>query len=390
MIATLALATTLASTPPALTAENLEARVELAWQEAEKIDPKHQKDIENDIELGKGVSEDIEKEKLLSSNEAMVARLQRIGGIVAKIANETHAKTLWGDKRFSKFDYKFNVIKGDDVNAFSLPGGFIYAHEGLMTYVESDDELAGVMAHEIAHAAQRHVATIQRQREKQMIWEIPVMIAAILGGGGKGATGLLIGAQVVGLEKYTGWGRDAERAADHAGFEYILKTDYNPTGLLTLVERLARDDRNRPKNIWTIFQTHPPSQKRAADIATWMREKRVPIERSAVTKSFSVQLKKQNDGTIEAWFDGKKLHTFRGETAQERAEIAEKRLNVFFDSTPSLIDVQARDNKIVGKGKTLFQITLDDGDEPTMLAQSAVKGIQNAVFGLNYSIWKPY
>src|SRR5579885_1407819 len=112
------------------------------------IDPKHQKEIDADKKEGAQYVIDVEKHEKLSTNEDMQNRVKRIGAVMAAIANKTHLIALWGDKRFSKFDYDFKVLQGkDNVNAFSLPGGHIYVYEGLINFVQSDDELAAVIGH---------------------------------------------------------------------------------------------------------------------------------------------------------------------------------------------------------------------------------------------------
>jgi len=153
-----------------------------AQKNAQADEAKHQRDIDNDIKLGKDYSADVDKETKPSEDKAIVERVQRIGNELAEIANATPITALWGDKRMSKFPYVFKVIQGKDVNAFSLPGGTIYVYEGLVKYVESDDELAGVLSHEISHASLRHVATLQREQSKLSIIQLPLLLLTLLSG----------------------------------------------------------------------------------------------------------------------------------------------------------------------------------------------------------------
>ncbi len=118
--------------------------------------------------------------------------MRLIGGELAAIANASKVRTTWGDKRLNPFEYTFKVVE-EDVNAFSLPGGYIYIYEGLVKYAESDDELAGVLAHEIAHASMRHVATMQREAGKLSAMQNPLILAAILIGGAKGGDAMMVG-----------------------------------------------------------------------------------------------------------------------------------------------------------------------------------------------------
>ncbi|HTQ09241.1 MAG TPA: M48 family metalloprotease, partial [Fimbriimonadaceae bacterium] len=137
-----------------------------AQTQLSKEEIQHQKDLENDIAVGKKACVEIEKVEKLSDNKEYQDRVSRIGQQLAAIARTTPVEVYWGDKRLNKFDYTFKVLKGDDVNAFTLPGGFVYVYEGLIKYVQSDDELAAVLAHEICHAEQRHYAQLVKEQSK--------------------------------------------------------------------------------------------------------------------------------------------------------------------------------------------------------------------------------
>src|SRR5207248_3056953 len=133
----------------------------------------------------------------------------------------------------------FKVLEGDDINAFSLPGGRIYVYEGLMKFVESDDELAGILAHETSHAAFRHVATMEHKENKLVMAQIPLIIAAILAH----SPGVMAVGQGYTQSTTSGWSIEAEKAADFGGFQFMLKSNYNPVAMLTFMERLARKHR---------------------------------------------------------------------------------------------------------------------------------------------------
>src|SRR5690348_11954365 len=91
--------------------------VTLAWQQSDslQVDPKHQKEIDGDVELGKKVSAEVDKAEKLSDNKEYNERIQRIGSEIASIANATRAKVSWGDKQFTPLNYTFKVIQGTDV-----------------------------------------------------------------------------------------------------------------------------------------------------------------------------------------------------------------------------------------------------------------------------------
>lgn len=359
-----------------------------------KQEQQHQADIERDIEIGKKATVEVEKEYKLSKNKEYIERVQRVGGQIAAIARTLRVETLWGDDRLNTFNYEFKVLEGDDVNAFSLPGGFIYVYEGFMKYIESDDELAGVMAHEVSHASMRHLATLEKESQKLQTVSLPLLLVAILGGGSAGSDALVLN-QLIGLAVGSGWSVKAEQAADYGGFQYMLHSQYNPVGLLTFIERLARDERSQPARLvdWGIFRTHPPSRERAEALMGWLRDHNIPIRRSQVTTTFSTKVVPSDTGAgVDVQFGGKSLFTFGGDSALQRADAASASLNAFFDNVPELFEVRGTpDGTIQGKGKFLFRVTAEDaalaGESVSQLVDDTEQRIKRALYMISFRIW---
>jgi len=353
----------------------------------------HAEELSRDAEIGKRYAAEVEKEFKVSKNAQYQERVRRIGQELAEIANSIQPRVRWGDPRKNTFQYTFKVLEGKDVNAFSLPGGYIYVYEGLIEYAESDDELAGVLAHEIAHAAFRHLATLQKEQSKLQAITLPMILVAIFSGGQASGDVLMLG-QLVGLAAGSGWSQQAEEAADDGGLQYMLRSRYNPVGMLTFMERLAVDERNRPKIDWGIYRTHPPSRDRAIELANQIRAAGIPIERSKVTTTFRAiaQPSPKNEGVLEVRFNAARLVSFAGPDAPERAARACERLNVFFDKVPELFQVAARDDgRVVGLGKELFRITPEDaaatGQTVPEAALAAAQAIKRSLYFLSYRIW---
>jgi len=367
------------------------APTQAAPSQAAQDDAKHKQDIQNDIEAGKKYAEQADKELKVSQDAEANARLQRIGADIAAIANANPITALWGDKRFSAFPYSFKLVEGKDVNAFSLPGGYIYVYEGLIKYCESDDELAGVLAHEVAHASLRHVATLQREQSKLNAIQLPLILIAILASSNQ-AGNVIQGVGVLGTAIGSGWSVKAEEAADYGGFQYMLKSKYNPTGMLTLMERLARDEKNQPTIDWGIYQTHPPSRERADSLSHDMAEANVPIERSKVTTSFRATVKPGEDHSVDILFGKKKLVSFGGSDALQRADDTVVRLNSFFDDVPDLFEIgTGEDGAILGRRRPLIKLTADDAAVAKMtvedLKKETVRNLRVALYGLAYRVW---
>lgn len=371
---------------------SVEHLVAEAWQEAQetKIDAVRQKDLDRDTALGKEYSKEIDKELKPSEDEALIKRVKRIGDEMAAIANSYQADVTWGDKRPSKFNYEFKVVKGEDVNAFSLPGGTIYVYEGLAKYVESDDELAGVMGHEVSHAAFRHVWALQRQSEKLSLATMAAMLVAVLTKSVDSANiarGVQYGAQSIA----SGWSQDAERSSDYGGLQFMMRSKYDPTGCVTFMERLARDERARRSIDWGIFRTHPPSKERVQNLLAQMEKFKLPVKRSAVATSFKTIVKPGEDGVVEAWFNGKRLYTFAGTNALARADAAAKKLDNFFDLVPQMIEVSAGSGSVLYNNKTLLVIDQADAASQKVsvqeLADQTAKSIKGSLFSLAYRVW---
>jgi len=373
-----------------------DAYVEWAWQDAQPsiaaaqpADAGQQRDIESDKNLGKKYSEEIDKELKLSEDKVMIERVQRIGGELALIANETLTPVIWGDKRLNRFEYTFKVVNEKDVNAFSLPGGTIYVYEGLVKYIESDSELAGVLAHEIAHAALRHVAALQREQSKISAVQIPLIIAAVLTGKGGEA---LMATQLTTQAISSGWSVKAEQAADLSGFTYMVRSKYNPVGMLTMMERLAKDERAAPVVDWGIYRTHPPGRQRADALTEYLRTANIPLRRSEVTTSFRTSVSAADNGRVTVSFGNRAIVSFAGEEALKRADEAALRLNTFFDEDPELFQVGiGEDGTVVGLRRPLFQLTPGDAEAAKVpfdeLKRTTVGGIRTVLYGLSYRVW---
>lgn len=352
-------------------------------------DARHQADINRDAELGKKYSAEVDKQTKPSEDKEMIERVERIGNEFAKIANENAVVVTWGDKRLSPFTYRFRVINDETVNAFSLPGGYIYVHEGLVKFAESDDELAGVMAHEVAHAALRHVATLQRESNKLSLITLPAILVAIFGGGGSAGDLANLGV-LVGTAVQSGWSVDAEKAADYAGFQYMLKSKYNPVGMLTFMERLGKKDPVKEAIDWGIYRTHPPSRDRSEAIKGNLARYGVSLRRSLVSPSYRVQLS-EKAGQVEMSYQKKLLYTFSGKDAMARAERSAQAVNSFFDLEPALFDLDVAGNSVMGRRRPLIEVTLQEAldakTNPEQLARQTKERLRQSVYTLNMKLW---
>ena len=359
-----------------------------ADEKAEKAKKQHEKDVQDDIKMGEEYAKEVDKELKPSENKEFIEKVAKIGKELGDIANEENPEVSWGDPRHSVFPYKFKVVKGDDVNAFSIPGGNLYVYEGLINFAESDDELAGVLAHEVAHAAFRHVAWMRKSSSKLDLLQIPLLIISIMAAGGD--AGAVAQAGLYGTQAAkSGWSQKAETSADYGALQYMVKSHYNPVGVLTLMERLAYKERANAQIEWGIFRTHPPSPERANFILKKLVELNIPVRRSQVTKSLSASTKIGPDG-IDLWFGTIRLYTFRGENAIERSELAEERVNRFLDGVPALYELSRDVYRLKGNNRELFEVKQDDllvDEDLDTIFKATQSRIQSVMFDLSTRLW---
>jgi beta-barrel assembly-enhancing protease len=357
---------------------------------APPADPGLARDIEKDKELGAKVHEEIKKQVKFDETEEANGRVQRIGAELAAIANQTHVTALWGDKRFVRLDYQFFVVQDKEVNAFSVPGGYIYIYTGLLDFCESDDELAGVIGHEIAHASLRHVAEMEKRQSTINLATLPIMLMAIFSNSAD-AGNALIGIQALGMALSSGWSVEAETASDYAGLQYIEKSNYKPAGLLTFMERLGYQDRLAPMQNLGILRTHPPTPERIAFLRRELQRNNIPIRRSEVTTSLRATIQNSDDGGLTLYFGKFPIHSFRGADAIPRADAAEEALNRFFDAEPLLMDYEMDgDGNVYGFNRRLFAVLTDDleAQEMTLEEMRATvrDNMRRALFDFNYRV----
>lgn len=182
--------------------------------------------------------------------------------------------------------YHAKILDTKEVNALSLPGGFIYVTKGLLDSVESDDELAGVLAHEMGHNAHRHsLQQLDRQSKMEPAVLAAVLAGVLLGGRSDGINGvdagqLLMLGQALMINALNGYGQKAELEADHSAVEYMIKSKrYNPVAMLQFMEGLKHREGHEPQEEPYIFRTHPPTPLRVEKIEEQLEAEHVPIVR---------------------------------------------------------------------------------------------------------------
>ena len=332
-------------------------------------------DFQEEIKIGKEAADEVAKESKFIDDPAMVARVETIGSAIAKVAVEKEVAATYGKSTLAKFDYSFKIIDDKDVNAFSLPGGYVYVNKGLLDYVQSDDELAGVIAHEIVHASHHHAMQLIKAQQKQMFgMAAAIIFGAALGGGGRELGNLAYAVNLIAIAKMSSYGQKAEFDADRTAVAYLVDTKYNPVGMLTFMERLARDEIRKPETNYGIFATHPQSNLRAREIISEIDKRGIPINRRMVTKYMRVEVKPIDESkAVSIWVSDTeivRLADSGGERAAARAErVADMLGNLL------LAGARLQDIKVGGGGQyvvVMGKVLLAPTDEDAALAGKSV------------------
>lgn len=209
--------------------------------------------VSQDVQVGQQAARDAERRMRLVHDRAVNAYVNAVGQRLA-----AHAPG-------PRFRYQFKVVDASDINAFALPGGYIYVNRGLLRAVRSEAELAGVMAHEIAHVAERHGT---EQATKAYGAQAGLGLLGRLIAGRDRRVGLperIAGA--VGLQAaFMKFSRDNEHEADRVGVQIMSRAGYDPRAMADFFDLLQAQRRRNPGAVARFFSSHPAPVNRSANI----------------------------------------------------------------------------------------------------------------------------
>lgn len=349
--------------------------------------PKPEEDPE--VRMGREAAQEIERTLRLVTDPVLVERVNRIGQEIAAVANASEIAITWGINKKSQFTYTFKVVDDKDVNAFSLPGGFIYVNKGLLDYVQSDHELAAVLAHEIAHAAHHHLLRLGQENEKiNRRVTLPTLLVMVLSGApARDLSNVMMGVQLYQIAKLNGYTQEAEMDADRAAILYLMQTKYNPVGMLTFMERLARDESRRPERQLGIFRTHPPSRERAQAMLNLFGELNIPVNRRAVARILPVELREknvQNHNLTEVYLDSVPVFApadSNGRSSAERARQIGERLDSLLNDGIQMYDIRLSSDKrtVVARNNPILTIEPEDAALYGKSMQELAEQVSNAI-----------
>lgn len=344
----------------------------------------------NEIKMGDEAAVEVAKEYKLSSNAADLKRIREMGEKIAAVANSKEISALYGSSRVTPFEYKFNIIEDSDVNAFSVPGGHIYVYRGLLDFVQSDQELAAVIAHEITHASHHHMVYLL-SRQASLNNQMAIALLATMIGGARSADlgNVLLGVQLFQIAKLNGYGMQAERDADRGAILYMIEAGYNPVGLLTFLERLAK----RPELVdYGIYRSHPLDADRVAAAKKLIQDLGLPLNRRETTNAVKAEVKSDKVNGVEApgvYIKDKVIYRpapANGKTSEQIARETAGKINKALDAGIQMHELKAdkAGAGVVVRNQALLVVSAADaelmGKTPDQVAQGAAAAIRDVVW----------
>ena len=282
---------------------------------------------------------------------------------VNEIGNRIVAQTNDGDHSFTFF-----AVKDPRINAFALPGGYIGVHTGLLEATRSEDELAGVIAHEVAHVTQRHIARAIHANSRQSILSTAMMLGAIIvaaaGGSADVVQGAMAVAQGTAIQQQINFTRTNEFEADRVGISALADAGFDPYGMASFFEVMSRQTTTSPEMRAPEFlRTHPVSTDRIAEARNRARE--YPNIRSVDSVSYGIARSRvivdRFDTAKEAvaYFE-KRDYTAQNNTERYGRAVAYQRAGLYWQALDIFNDLLEADKSVIayhiGLGQTLVAL----------------------------------
>ena len=239
--------------------------------------------LDKEVALGRQLAQEVERQAKLDDDPLITEYINRLGQNLARNSD-------------AKVPFTFKVIDGPELNAFALPGGYVFVYTGLIRVADEEDELAGAMAHEIAHVAARHMTC---RATKGELVNIASIFGSILGGGGWTGYAIQQAAGIGVPMTFLSFSRHDESEADYLGVQYMYAAGFDPNGAISVFEKLESLERQRPGAISRAFATHPMDADRIArtekEIATILPDKSQYVVSTSEYKTIRDRLISQQD-----------------------------------------------------------------------------------------------
>ena len=211
-----------------------------------------------EAQIGRGVMLQLRNAGVVVDDPFLSEYLSTLGARLATHVND------------GEFDFNFFVVKDAGINAFALPGGFVGVNSGLILASETESELAGVLAHEISHVTQRHIARAAYDNQRTSIMSVAAMLAALVLGAASDMSadamqGVVMGSQALAAQRQINFTRSNEHEADRVGIELLAGAGFDPNGMSSFFEKLGRRYGGSSQYVPALLQTHPVTSERVAE-----------------------------------------------------------------------------------------------------------------------------
>jgi predicted Zn-dependent protease len=210
--------------------------------------------VQQEVEIGRQAQQQIKK-------EVPALRDAAVTNYVASVGRKLIARA-----KGPKYPYSFSVANYREINAFALPGGPIWVHRGAIQAAATESQLAGVLAHEIAHISERHAA--DKITKSLVANGFLGLLGAILGNDAGGARAAQAGARILAGGYMLKFSRDDEREADSVGVEMMRRAGWDPRGMIEFMETIRRTQGNSPGRVEMFLSSHPAPAERASRLRT--------------------------------------------------------------------------------------------------------------------------
>ncbi len=216
--------------------------------------------VAQEVALGRQMSAEVEQQSRMMEDPVIAEYINRLGQNLAMQAN-------------AEFPISVKMIRSSEINAFTLPGGFVYVNSGMMKMADNEAELASVIAHEIGHAAARHATRTATRGDMGRFATLPLLL--LRGWAGLAARqGAVTAAPVVS----SGFSRAFETEADRLGVGYLADAGYDPNASIDMFERIQSMERKTPGAVSKLFLTHPPTGDRIVKTQDAIRRLKIESE----------------------------------------------------------------------------------------------------------------
>ena len=301
------------------------------------------------------------------------------------------------------FDFFFFAVRDVNLNAFALPGGFVAVHSALVLAAQSESELASVMAHEIGHVAQRHIARMLGQQKQDALIPLAAILLGVLaasaGNVGDAPAALVMGGQGLAMQRQLNFSREAEREADRVGLQILQEANFDTSGMVAFFGRMQKASRGYSDAVPAYLRSHPLTTERIADIEARIRDQpHTTRPDSLAFHLIQARLRVLQDGSAQGlreageWFEKQLQQKARAQTVAAKYGLAIIALKQGATSSAQALLAEARVASLAPQNAIMTSLAIDIALASKNTVPQAVKQADaaRAQFPLSRGIARQY